>query len=200
MDKLFSEFYQVKNGLVNKTPGTGWGWLSPSVSWKCTAVRYGESPGEGKGTTFRFSLPLSSGKQRADGIMANKILVADDDPMVLTLVKDVLTAQGYEVITASDGKPGLEAARKERPDLILLDIMMPGMDGYASSQLKADPDGQNPGRHGERRRLRPEQEASAGDRSASDYITKPFDLKNLVDVSGSSAAVRAAEEPPRPES
>ena len=62
--------------------------------------------------------------------MAQTILVVDDQPNVRTLLTDYLTAQGYRVLTAPDGQQGLYVARHERPDLILLDIMMPNMDGY----------------------------------------------------------------------
>lgn len=62
--------------------------------------------------------------------MAQTILVVDDQPNVRTLLTDYLTAQGYRVLTAPDGQQGLYVARHERPELILLDIMMPNMDGY----------------------------------------------------------------------
>lgn len=71
--------------------------------------------------------------------MANKILIVDDEPEVVELVKDRLETQGYEVLTASDGKEGLARARDEKPDLILMDIMMPSMGGgQAVRLLKAD--------------------------------------------------------------
>lgn len=62
--------------------------------------------------------------------MTHTILVVDDQPNVRTLLTDYLTAQGYRVLTAPDGQQGLYVARHERPELILLDIMMPNMDGY----------------------------------------------------------------------
>lgn len=60
---------------------------------------------------------------------ARKILVIDDDPDILTYVSEVLNDHGYECATASDGAAGLEKARAERPDLILLDLMMPKKSG-----------------------------------------------------------------------
>lgn len=60
---------------------------------------------------------------------AGKILVIDDEPSILKLVNAYLKAEGYEVITAGDGISGLKAARTFKPDLIVLDIMLPGMDG-----------------------------------------------------------------------
>jgi len=62
--------------------------------------------------------------------MTETILVVDDQPSVRTLLKDYLTSQGYRVVTANDGQDALFVARHERPNLVLLDIMMPKMDGY----------------------------------------------------------------------
>ena len=58
-----------------------------------------------------------------------KILVIDDEPSIVKLVAAYLKPEGYEVLTATDGPSGLKAARTFRPDLVLLDIMLPGMDG-----------------------------------------------------------------------
>jgi DNA-binding response OmpR family regulator len=63
-----------------------------------------------------------------------KILVIDDDPAVRRLVEDVLELEGYEVRTAEDGFAGLRAIEALRPDCVVLDIMMPGMDGHAVLQ------------------------------------------------------------------
>lgn len=60
----------------------------------------------------------------------SKILVIEDDPSAKRLVEYTLTHQGYEVITASNGLQGLRKARAENPDLVILDIMLPGLDGY----------------------------------------------------------------------
>ncbi len=59
-----------------------------------------------------------------------KILVIDDDPQIVDLIKSRLKANNYEVITALDGKEGLEKTKEEFPHLIILDIAMPRMDGY----------------------------------------------------------------------
>jgi DNA-binding response OmpR family regulator len=70
--------------------------------------------------------------------MAKKILVVDDEFAVRSLLDDFFTQHGYEVITAADGKEGLVLAAKELPDLILLDVMMPGIDGMeVCRRLKA---------------------------------------------------------------
>lgn len=59
-----------------------------------------------------------------------RILVVDDEKDMVYAVTLQLEAAGYEVISAVDGKDGLEKARKEKPDLIILDLMLPGIDGY----------------------------------------------------------------------
>jgi len=60
-----------------------------------------------------------------------KILVADDEAQLALAIKIRLQSKGYEVLTASDGRAALDLAVKEQPDLILLDVMMPTMDGYS---------------------------------------------------------------------
>ncbi len=71
--------------------------------------------------------------------MPKKILVVDDEDDVLKVVQKRLGDAGYEVLTARDGQDGLEKARKESPDLIILDLMLPKMDGYkVCAMLKGD--------------------------------------------------------------
>lgn len=62
--------------------------------------------------------------------MAERILVTDDEPDVLMIVQTGLEAEGYDVITATNGQDALDIAEREQPDLILLDVMMPNMDGF----------------------------------------------------------------------
>ena len=62
--------------------------------------------------------------------MGKKILVVDDDPSGLRLTRDMLSPEGYELITASNGFEGLQMALQEAPDLIVLDVMLPGIDGF----------------------------------------------------------------------
>src|SRR2546422_11019155 len=72
--------------------------------------------------------------------MAKRILVAEDDPDNRCIVVKVLTLDGHETLEAADGESALALARRERPDLIVMDLAMPGMDGWeASRRLKADP-------------------------------------------------------------
>ncbi|OIP26480.1 MAG: response regulator [Chloroflexi bacterium CG15_BIG_FIL_POST_REV_8_21_14_020_46_15] len=69
-----------------------------------------------------------------------KILLVDDDPDFVEATKAVLESRPYEIITALSGEEGLQKARAEKPDLVLLDIIMPGVDGFqVCQQLKKDP-------------------------------------------------------------
>ncbi len=63
-----------------------------------------------------------------------KILVVDDEEKVVDLYKDMLSKEGFDVLTAANGREGLKLAEKELPDLILLDVMMPGMDGGTTTR------------------------------------------------------------------
>lgn len=68
------------------------------------------------------------------------VLVVDDDPEIVTMVSLRLTKRGYHVVTATDGIEAIEAARRERPALIVLDVMMPGKNGWEVVRaLKHDP-------------------------------------------------------------
>ncbi len=73
--------------------------------------------------------------------MANKILIVDDEPQIVSLIKSRLEANHYEVLTASDGEEGLQKFEDEKPDVIILDIGMPKVDGYTFVlRLKQMPD------------------------------------------------------------
>ena len=72
--------------------------------------------------------------------MAEKILVVDDDDNAIAILQIVLEDQGYEVIMAQDGKTALEMVHKAKPDIVLLDVMMPDMNGYQVCEaIKSDP-------------------------------------------------------------
>ena len=76
--------------------------------------------------------------------MAKKILAVDDEKHILRLVQINLEKAGYEVVTGSNGREALEKVRSEKPELVVMDVMMPEMDGFeALKQLKADPETAN---------------------------------------------------------
>ncbi len=64
-----------------------------------------------------------------------RILAVDDSATILEMIKAILESGGYEVITATDGNEALVTAREQNPDLILLDVMLPGLDGYRVCRL-----------------------------------------------------------------
>jgi DNA-binding response OmpR family regulator len=72
--------------------------------------------------------------------MPKKVMVCDDDPYVIETVSLVARQEGFEVVSAEDGREGLRLAREESPDLLLLDVMMGGTDGLVvCRELKSDP-------------------------------------------------------------
>ena len=71
--------------------------------------------------------------------MPGKILVVDDDPDILDAVTMILESQGYEVVTARDGIEGLATLKAENPDLMILDLLMPKMDGFVVCKELQDP-------------------------------------------------------------
>lgn len=108
-----------------------------------------------------------------------RILIIEDDVSILSGLKDVLTFKSYEVLTAEDGEMGYAAAGKEKPDLIILDIMIPKMDGFAlCRKLRAEGNatpvlmltakGEEPDK------------IRGLDIGADDYVTKPFSLPELL--------------------
>ncbi|MFN8400310.1 MAG: response regulator transcription factor [Anaerolineales bacterium] len=108
----------------------------------------------------------------------NKILVIDDEPSITNLVSAYLKPEGYEVFTAADGNAGLKAARAFKPDLIILDLMLPGIDGIELlSRLRRESDVyviMLTARTDETDKI---VGLSVG---ADDYVTKPFSPRELV--------------------
>lgn len=112
---------------------------------------------------------------------SHKILVVDDDSDILELLQYNLTKDGYEVKTAEDGKKGIEIAKEFLPQLILLDIMMPGMDGVETCrQLREISDLQSSFIIFLTARAEEYSEIAAFDVGADDYITKPIKPRALM--------------------
>ena len=110
-----------------------------------------------------------------------KILVVDDEPDIVTVISKVFRDNGYEVITADDGQEALEKAKTEKPDLILLDLMLPIMDGYKVCGLL-----KNDTRYAKIPIIlftakAQENDIKLGEEVGADaYITKPFESEILL--------------------
>lgn len=112
---------------------------------------------------------------------SQKVLVVDDEEPILELLKYNLEKQGYEVKVASDGFTAVELAKRFHPDLVLLDIMMPKMDGVETCrQLRAIPELQNTFIVFLTARSEEYSEVAAFDVGADDYITKPIKPRALM--------------------
>ncbi|HNW33481.1 MAG TPA: response regulator [Candidatus Ozemobacteraceae bacterium] len=110
-----------------------------------------------------------------------KILVADDEPHILRVVKDKLANAGFTVMTATNGEEALEAARREKPALVLLDVMMPKMNGFdVCRALRAEADFKNVPILLLTARGQEVDRQMGLDAGASEYITKPFSPRELL--------------------
>ena len=109
------------------------------------------------------------------------VLVVDDDPVIQRLLKVNFEMEGYDVITASDGVEGLERARKDRPDAVILDVMMPRMDGLeVARMLKEDPSTASIPVLLLSAKAQETDVRAGGASGADDYVTKPFDPLDLL--------------------
>lgn len=114
--------------------------------------------------------------------MAKKILVVDDEPELLKAITIRLKASGYELVTAPDGVEGLEKAKSLKPDLIVLDVLMPKMDGYeVCRMLKFDEKYKSIPIIMLTAKAQDIDKAVGKKVGADDYLTKPFETQELVD-------------------
>jgi len=204
LGRLFQGFTQADGSTQRKYGGTG---LGLALSRKFCLMMGGDinaTSEPGKGSTFTMRLPGDvenvdgeatsihvSLKKRISQMVRplaaappaagpRRMLVIDDDPSVCELMTRLCGKEGYEVVTAANGEEGLKLARQKRPHLITLDVMMPGMDGWAVLKtLKADPQLSS---------IPVVMITIADDRQrglalgAADYLVKPVDRNRLADV------------------
>ncbi len=155
LDKVFEEFSQADDSTTRDYGGTG---LGLPISRRFCQMMGGDitvSSELGKGTIFTIEIPSrvdalevarkaakteqSEARETAPGV--RPVLVVDDDPNSRELLQRTLETEGFSVVTASTGEEGLELARKLKPSLMTLDVLMPAMDGWSVLQeVKADPE------------------------------------------------------------
>jgi signal transduction histidine kinase/CheY-like chemotaxis protein len=189
--RLFEVFSQADAATTRKYGGTG---LGLALSRRLCRMMGGDVTVEsesGRGSTFTIRLPASVAEpveEATPTVVSTEsvlpgvgtVLVIDDEAAVRDLMQRFLTKEGFRVVTAPGGEDGLKLARELRPDAITLDVMMPGMDGWAVlTALKADPDIAD---------IPVIMLTIVDDRNlgytlgAADYLTKPIDRDRLVTV------------------
>ncbi len=161
--KVFERFKQVGDTLTDKPKGTGLGLPICREIVEHHGGRIWVESEPGKGSTFSFALPLAGEAAVAEGPVElaalirqlrqhvvvstpktadrqPRILVVDDEANIRDLLTQEFTEAGYHVSVAANGREALAAVRRERPDLVILDVMMPEMNGFdVAAVLKNDP-------------------------------------------------------------
>ncbi len=190
LSRLFREFSQADSSTTRKYGGTG---LGLAISKRFAQMMNGDiqvTSELGVGSTFVVKLPAALPKTQAVQIMpdgkqitpagASVILVIDDDPTAREVLARFLLREGYYVEQAVDGEMGLRKAKELKPDVITLDVMMPGIDGWSVlAQLKADP---------EMADIPVIMTSMVSEQNlgyalgAADYIVKPVDRDRLINV------------------
>ncbi len=131
----------------------------------------------------------------SEDVASPTVLVVDDDAVIINLLQVNFELEGYTVLTAHDGDEAIERARRAQPDVVVLDVMMPGMDGIeVARRLRADSDTA----HLPILLLSAKAQGSdmtAGLDTADDYVTKPFEPLELLDRVAALVASRADRRP-----
>lgn len=189
LGRLFQRFSQADSSTTRRFGGTGLGLAITKAFADMLGGAIGVESEAGVGTTFTLRLPLhwhapgeDAAPETGAGPAGAPVLVVDDDPASRELLSRFVRREGLPVRCARDGEEGLRLAREIRPAAILLDVMMPRMDGWSVlSAVKADPDLADT----------PvvmvsivQQQALAVSLGAADYLTKPVQwprLKRLLE-------------------
>ncbi len=149
LDKLFERFTQADASTTRKFGGTGLGLAITRAFCRLLGGDVTVTSTPGAGSTFIIRIPATLPEQQAadepalpqEGANHHVVLVIDDDDAQRDLLTRFLEREGFAVRSAPDGRAGLELARTAKPRAILLDVMMPSMDGWSVlSTLKADPE------------------------------------------------------------
>jgi len=149
LESVFDRFQQVETTDARQKGGTGLGLAICRSILQQHGGRIWAEPNSPRGTTFRMVVPrhqaratadlLSSPISRSLPLLEQAVLVCDDDPIARSMVRHHLQQHGYQVIEAESGEEAIELAHQHSFDAILLDLFMPGMNGWETlSRLKSD--------------------------------------------------------------
>jgi len=117
--------------------------------------------------------------------MGKTILVIEDDPVVARLMRYTLTKHGYDVLIAANGLEGIRRARKDKPDLVMLDVMLPGIDGFEiCHRLRAESNGEGVPIVMLSGKARDADRATGLKVGANEYLVKPVSPSRLIGVVG----------------
>ncbi|MBT5874269.1 MAG: response regulator, partial [Candidatus Latescibacteria bacterium] len=146
-DSIFSEFFQADRMRDEALGGTGIGLALTRRLVELHGGEIGLDSLPGQGSTFWFTLPAAKAHMTSPGnpsisyktdkdtwVKSKRILVAEDNPANLKMIKDMLSIQDHEVAESTNGREAIDVARTFVPDLILMDIRMPEMDGLEATQ------------------------------------------------------------------
>jgi signal transduction histidine kinase/CheY-like chemotaxis protein len=190
-DRVFEAFSQADSATARDFGGTGLGLTITKTFCRMMGGDVALTSEPGKGTTFTIRLPTEVREPKAESAAASEssaapnmegtpVLVVDDDADTRQVLKRFLNRKGFPVECASSGEEGLRLARELHPMAIILDVMMPGMDGWAVlSTLKSEP---------EVRDIPVVMLTIVDDKNlgytlgASDYMIKPVDREHLIQI------------------
>jgi len=132
--KLFQPFTQLESAYTKEYEGTGLGLALTRQLVELNGGRIWVKSLFGTGSSFSFTIPLTQADANEPPTAApssgNTILLIEDNPLTLASLKNALRQKGYRTLRASNGEDGIEIALRESPDLIVLDLMMPGVNGF----------------------------------------------------------------------
>jgi CheY-like chemotaxis protein len=196
---LFQPFVQLDSGLAREAPGTGLGLALVAQMARLHGGSVSAASESDKGSRFTIILPWEpalavdtasrmriTGKFRAiqfDEKNKPTILLVEDTKEVVMMLRDYLELAGYKVFTAQDGIDGIVQARRVRPDLILMDVQMPHMDGFETTRkLRSDPNFRYTPIIALTALAMPHDRERCLEAGMDEYISKPVNLKALVRV------------------